>query len=130
MRARALPVTTKRSHCGRRRAAARRHDLDLVAVLQMVAQRHQPAVDLRADAGVADLAVHRIGEIDRRGAARQLDQLALRREAEDLVGVEFQLGVLAGTRPARPSYPGFPAGPAPSGSAGTSVPSTFLSGAL
>ena len=77
----------------RRRAAAGGHDLDLVAVFQVVAQRHQPAVDLGADAGVADLAVHRVGEIDRRRAARQLDQLPLRREAEHLVGVEFQLGV-------------------------------------
>ena len=77
-----------------RRAAARGHDLDLVAVLQLVAQRHQPAVHLRADAGVADLAVHGIGEIDRRGAARKLDELALRREAEDLVLVQFELGVI------------------------------------
>ena len=78
----------------RRRAAARGHDLDLVAVLQLVAQRHQPAVDLGADAGVAHLAVHRVGEIHRRRAARQLDQLALRREAEHLVLVQLQLGVL------------------------------------
>ena len=47
----------------------------------------------RADAAIADLAVHGIGEIDRRGAARQLDQLALRREAEHLVLVELELGV-------------------------------------
>ncbi len=39
----------------RRRAAARGHDLDLVAVLQLMPQRQQPAVDLRADAGVAHL---------------------------------------------------------------------------
>ena len=78
----------------RRRAAARGHDLDLVAVLQLMAQRQQPAVDLRADAGVAHLAVHRIGEVHRCRAARQLDQLPLRREAEHLVLVEFQLGVL------------------------------------
>ena len=78
----------------RRRAAACRHDLDLVAVLQLMAQRQQPAVDLRADAGIAHLRVHRIGEVHRRRAARQLDQLALRREAEDLVLVEFQLGIL------------------------------------
>ena len=77
-----------------RRVAARGHDLDLVAVLQHVLQRHQPAVDLRPDAAVAHLAVHGIGEIDRRRAARQLDQLALRREAENLILVQFQLGVL------------------------------------
>ena len=94
MRARALPVATNRSHCGDGGAAARGHDLHLVAVLQQVAQRHQPAVHLGADAGVADLAVHGVGEVDRGGAARQLDQRALRREAEDLVLVELELGVL------------------------------------
>ena len=94
MRARALPVTHEAFPRRTRRVAARRHDLDLVAVLQHMLQRHQPAVDLGADAGVAHLAVHGIGEIDRRRAARQLDQLPLRREAEHLVLVEFQLGVL------------------------------------
>ena len=38
--------------------------------------------------------MHRIGEIDRRGAARQGDQIALRREAEDLVLEHLELGVL------------------------------------
>ena len=78
----------------RRRAAAGGHDLDLVAVLQLVAQRQQPAVHLGADTGIADLAVHGIGEIDRRRAARQLHQQPLRREAEHLVVVQFELGVL------------------------------------
>ena len=77
----------------RRSATAGRHDLHLVTVLQMMPQRHQPAVDLGADAGIADLAVHGIGEIHRRRAPWQLDQLAFRRETEHLVGVEFQLGV-------------------------------------
>src|ERR1700733_15393337 len=71
----------------RRRAAARGHDLDLVAVLQFVTQRQQPAVHLGADTGVANLAVHGIGEIHRRRTPRQLDQLALGREAEHLVAV-------------------------------------------
>ena len=77
----------------RRRAAAGGENFHLVAVLQFVAQRHQPAVDAGADAGIADLAMHGIGEIHRGGAARQLDQLAFRREAEHLVLVEFELGV-------------------------------------
>ena len=75
-------------------AAAGGHDLDLVAVLQLVAKRHQAAVDLGADAGVADHAVDGVGEIDAGGAARELDQLALGREAEDLVLVELELRVL------------------------------------
>ena len=78
----------------RRRLRLRGDDLDLVAVLQLGAQRHQPAVDLGADAGVADLRVHRVGEIDRRGAARQRDQVALRGEGEDLVLEHLELGVL------------------------------------
>ena len=75
-------------------AAAGGDDLDLVAVFQLVAQRDDLAVDLGADAVVADLAVHLVGEVDRRGAARQLDQVALGGEAEDLVAVQFQLGVV------------------------------------
>ena len=94
MRARALPVTTKRSQVRRRRLRLRRDDLDLIAVGQLGAQRQQAAVDLGADAGVADLRMDRIGEIDRRRAARQRDQIALRREGEDLVLEHFELGVL------------------------------------
>src|SRR5262249_31364640 len=59
----------------RRRLRLRRHDLDLVAVGELRAQRQHAAVDLGADAGVADLAVYGIGEVDRRRAARQGDQL-------------------------------------------------------
>src|SRR5665213_3592799 len=70
------------------------YDIDLVAVGENRPQRHQPPVDLGADAGIADLAVHGIGEIDGGGTARQLDQIALRREAEDLILVHFELGVL------------------------------------
>ena len=45
-------------------AAAGGHDFDLVAVLQLVAERHEAAVDLGADATVADLAVDGVGEVD------------------------------------------------------------------
>src|SRR5262245_23787173 len=62
----------------------RRHDLDHVAVLNLVLQRDDLAVDFRADALVADLGMNRIGEVDRRGVARQLDDLALRREGQYL----------------------------------------------
>jgi hypothetical protein len=77
----------------RRRLRVGAHDLHLVAVLQPRDQRHDAAVDLGADAGIADIGVDRIGEIDRRRAARQRDQAALRREAEDLVLEQFELGV-------------------------------------
>ncbi len=78
----------------RRRLRPRSHDLHLVAVMQLGAQRHMAAIDLGADAGVSDLGVHGIGEIHRRGAARQRDQIALRREAEHLILEHLELGVL------------------------------------
>ena len=40
---------------------------------------------------VADLAVDRVGEVDRRRAARQVDHVALRREHEHLVGEQVDL---------------------------------------
>ena len=43
---------------------------------------------------VADVGVHRVGEIDRRRAARQRHDLSLRREHVDLVGEEVALDVL------------------------------------
>ena len=54
----------------------RREDLARVAARQLVVERHQPAVDLGADAGVADLGVHGVGEVDRRRADRQRDRPA------------------------------------------------------
>ncbi len=62
--------------------------------MQLGAQGHDAAVDLGADAGVAHLAVHRIGEVDRRGPARQRDEVSLGREAEHLVLEHLELGVL------------------------------------
>jgi hypothetical protein len=79
---------------GRRLLRPRGDDLDLIAVAQLRAQGGQPAVDLGADAGVADLRVHRIGEIDRGRAARQGDQIALRGEGEHLILEHLELGVL------------------------------------
>ena len=57
-------------------------------------ERRDAAVDLGSRRGVADVGVDRIGEVDRRRAARQRDQPALRREAEDLVVEQLELGVL------------------------------------
>ncbi len=55
---------------GGRRLALGADDLDLVAVLQFGQQRRHAAVDLAAHRRVADIGMHRIGEIDRRRAAR------------------------------------------------------------
>src|SRR6185369_10866083 len=78
----------------RRRLRLRGDDVDLIAVLQPGAQRQQAAVYLGADAGIADLGMDGIGEIDRGRAARQGDQIALWREGEDLILEHFELGVL------------------------------------
>ncbi len=57
-------------------------------------ERHEPAVDLGADAGVADLGVHGVGEVDRRRPDRQRHDATLRREHEDLVLLEVGLQAL------------------------------------
>jgi hypothetical protein len=44
-------------------------DLAGVTAVQLVVERHQPAVDPCADAGVAHLGVHGVGEVDRGGLA-------------------------------------------------------------
>ena len=67
------------------------HDLHDVAVAQRRAQRHDAAVHLGAHAGVADIGVDGVGEIDGRGVARQHHHFAARREGVDLLGVEVHL---------------------------------------
>ena len=59
--------------------------LDDVARLQLVVQRDDLAVDLRADAAVADVGVDGVGEVERGRAGGEVLHLALRREDEDLV---------------------------------------------
>ena len=51
-------------------------------------------VDLDGYAFVAHFRMHRIGKIDRRGIARQLDDLALGCKDVDLARVEIHLDVL------------------------------------
>ena len=60
-------------------------DLHDVARLQLVVQRHDLAVDLRADAAVADVRVDLVGEVQRRRPGGERLDLALGREDEDLV---------------------------------------------
>ena len=69
----------------------RRHDLDDVAVLQAIVERHQPVVDLGADRPVTDVGVDPIGEVERRGTRRQVLDVALRREDEHLVLEDVEL---------------------------------------
>ena len=65
-----------------------------VAVLQAEVERHDLAVDLRADAVVADVGVHLIGEVERRRARRQREHVALGREDEHLDLEQVELEVL------------------------------------
>ena len=79
----------------------RGEDLDDLAVLELALERDEPAVDAAADALVADLGVHGVGEVDRRRPAGQRDHVALRCEHEDLAGGEVvaqRLEELAGVR--------------------------------
>ncbi len=72
----------------------RREDLDYVPGLQLVGERHDPAVDLRSDAAMADVGVDGIGEVDGRGACRQALDLALRGEDVDLVSDQSRCGAI------------------------------------
>src|SRR3546814_15638532 len=60
------PVATRLGHLAG-------EDLDPVAALQPVVERPDPAVDLGTAAAMADVGIHVIGEVQRRGAARQVD---------------------------------------------------------
>ncbi len=66
-------------------------DLDAVAAAQAIGQRHDATVDLGAPAAVAHHGVHLVGEIERRGALRQIQHLILRAECID--PVFGQLGI-------------------------------------
>ena len=93
MAARALPVAAMPQPVHRRHMVLVADDLDFVAGAQLGHQRQDGAVDLGADGGVANVGMQRIGEIDRRGAARQGNQPAARGKAEDLVLEQFELGI-------------------------------------
>ena len=65
--------------------------LDDVAGAQLVVQRHDVAVDLGADAAVADVGVDGVGEVERGRAGGEVLHFALRGEDEDLVLEEVDL---------------------------------------
>src|SRR5271166_2227713 len=64
-------------------------NLDNVAGVQFVAQRHHASVDFGTHAGVTDLGVDGVGEVDRRGIARKHYYFAFRREGVNLFGIEI-----------------------------------------
>src|SRR6202023_1514967 len=61
-----------------------REHLDDVAVLQAMVERDHPAVDLGADAAMADVGVNPVREVDSRRALWQRAHVTTRREDEDL----------------------------------------------
>ena len=78
-RARAGEVAQlRRQPVARRPALLGRSDLDALRVLQLVVERHHLAVDLGAAAAVAQVRVHVVGEVDRRGARGQVHDAPLR----------------------------------------------------
>ena len=91
---RALPVMTKPSHTAGGVWPSARAISTSSPFCSSDNKRRVAAIDLRADRRVADIGMDRIGEIDRRRAARQGDQPAVRREAEHLVMKEFELRML------------------------------------
>ena len=58
------------------------HNLNRIAALQFIIQRHKFTVDLRANAFVADRAVNAVGEVDWCGTFRKVDDLSGRGEEE------------------------------------------------
>ena len=72
----------------RRRVALLRDDLDHIAIRQRVPQRNHLAVHLRAGALMPHFSVDGVGKINRRGAARQHDDAALRGERINLFGIQ------------------------------------------
>ena len=66
-------------------------DFNYVTVLNHRAQGNYPAVYARAGAGVADFRVNHIGEVNRRGAAGQLNHLPHRRERVNVLGIKIEL---------------------------------------
>ena len=70
------------------------YDLYLVAGPKLGAKGRQATVDFGAYAGVSDLGVNGVGEVDRARALGQHDQVALWRKTEDLVLKHLELGVL------------------------------------
>ena len=71
-----------------------REDLDDVAGLQFVVQRHERSVHFRADARIADLGMDVIGEIHRRRFRGKINDVALRRHGEDPVLEEIHFHCL------------------------------------
>ena len=80
-----------------RRTVLAGDDLHLLAGLQAVVERHDPPVDLRAPAVVADLGVYPIGEVQRCRALGQVDGMAVRGEDIDPIRLDIDPQLLGQT---------------------------------
>ena len=69
-------------------------DLNDVTVLQHRVIGDDPTVDLRSDHVVADIRVDAVGKVDRGGAGREVDDIPLGGEDENLVGEHVDLQVV------------------------------------
>src|SRR3569623_2051698 len=93
-RTRGLQITEVRVEpVAARRALLDREQLHLLPRLQAVGEGYDVAVDLRAARAMTELGVDVIGEIERRGAVRQIDDVALGRE--HVYAVLEQIAVVA-----------------------------------
>ncbi len=72
-------------------------DLDLLAGLQAVIERHDAPIDLGTPAVVADLSVHAVGEVQRCGALGQIDGMAVGCEDVDAIGFDVDAQLIGQT---------------------------------
>src|SRR5579859_591102 len=66
-------------------------DFDDISRVQLVAQGDHASVDLGPDAGVSNLGMNAVGEVDGRSIARKDDNFSFGREGVDLFGIEIDL---------------------------------------
>src|SRR5690606_35970345 len=69
-------------------------DFQRLPALQLLRQRRETAIDATGDAGIADVGVHRISEIDCGRALRQLHDVTARREYIDFIWEQIDFDVL------------------------------------
>ncbi len=78
---------------GRGGLGLRGDDFDLITIAQLRPQRHQPSIDARGRATIADIRMHSIGEIDRCRSAWHCVQVPFGGEDEHLIGKHLHLCV-------------------------------------
>ena len=72
--------------------------LDMIATLELAAQRHSTPVDTSASTGVAHLRMNAVGKIEHRSTLRKFIYIALGSEDKHLVVIELHLELVDGGR--------------------------------